>query len=190
VSLEGNLTSGPFQVADRTVFPTRNRVRGPAGEVHIEPKAMDVLCTLAGRSGEVMSREALIDAVWAVRFGGDESLTRVVSMLRKTLGAGAIETVSKRGYRLAAEVKPAVESPGEAKPAASAAVSAPAPAPQIALPRPARAGRAYRLSRQGLGPRTMFPVSGLDFWRLPAVAVALAVALALGVGAADLLLHH
>jgi DNA-binding winged helix-turn-helix (wHTH) protein len=182
VSLEGNFTSGPFQVADRTVFPTRNRVRGPSGEVHIEPKAMDVLCALAGRSGEVMSREALIDAVWAVRFGGDESLTRVVSMLRKTLGAGAIETVSKRGYRLAAEIKPAVETP-EAPTAAMAAPPTP-PAPA----RPERTGRAYRLSRQGLGPRTMFPVSGLDFWRLPAVAVALAIAVALGIGAADLML--
>ncbi len=175
MSLEANFTSEPFQVADRTVFPSRNRVRGPAGEVHIEPKAMDVLCTLAGRGGEVMSREALIDAVWAVRFGGDESLTRVVSMLRKTLGASAIETVSKRGYRLAAEVKAAADTPEPPKTTAAA--------PQ----RPARPGRAYRLSRQGLGPRTMFPVSGLDFWRLPALAVALAVALALGIGAADLL---
>jgi DNA-binding winged helix-turn-helix (wHTH) protein len=177
MSLEANFTSEPFQIADRTVFPSRNRVRGPSGEVHIEPKAMDVLCTLAGRSGEVMSREALIDAVWAVRFGGDESLTRVVSMLRKTLGASAIETVSKRGYRLAAEVKPAADTPEPPKTIAAAA------APQ----RPARPGRAYRLSRQGLGPPTMFPVSGLDFWRLPALAVALAVALALGIGAADLL---
>jgi DNA-binding winged helix-turn-helix (wHTH) protein len=180
VSLEANFTSEPFQIADRTVFPTRNRVRGPAGEVHIEPKAMDVLCTLAGRGGEVMSREALIDAVWAVRFGGDESLTRVVSMLRKTLGASAIETVSKRGYRLAAEVKPAVEIPEAPKTPDSPAQQAPA--------RSVKPGRAYRLSRQGLGPPTMFPVSGLDFWRLPAAAIALALALAIGIGAADLIL--
>jgi DNA-binding winged helix-turn-helix (wHTH) protein len=178
VSLEANFTSEPFQVADRTVFPSRNRVRGPAGEVHIEPKAMDVLCTLAGRSGEVMSREALIDAVWAVRFGGDESLTRVVSMLRKTLGATAIETVSKRGYRLAAEVKPAPE--------AAEAPQIPQVAGATPSPRPTRPVRASRLSRQGLGPQTMFPVSGLDFWRLPAVAVAIAIALAVGIGAADL----
>jgi DNA-binding winged helix-turn-helix (wHTH) protein len=180
VSLEANFTSEPFQIADRTVFPTRNRVRGPAGEVQIEPKAMDVLCTLAGRSGEVMSREALIDAVWAVRFGGDESLTRVVSMLRKTLGASAIETVSKRGYRLAAEVKPAVEVQ-EAPKAPDFPVQAP-PARSV------KPGRAYRLSRQGLGPPTMFPVSGLDFWRLPAAAIALALAVAIGIGAADLIL--
>jgi hypothetical protein len=36
----------------------------------------------------------------------------------------------------------------------------------------------------------MFPVSGLDFWRLPAAAVALAIALALGVGAADLMVQR
>ncbi|HEX5006047.1 MAG TPA: winged helix-turn-helix domain-containing protein [Hyphomonadaceae bacterium] len=188
VSPEGNFTSVPFQVADRTVFPTRNRVSGPAGETHIEPKAMDVLCALARRNGEVMSREALIDAVWAVRFGGDESLTRVVSLLRKTLGRSVIETVSKRGYRLAAEIRPAVEAP---------VVVTAVPTPQVpaapvrtAPARSVRAGRAYRLSRQGLGPRAMFPVSGLDFWRLPAVAVALAIALALGVGAVDLMLSR
>jgi len=156
--------------------------------MHIEPKAMDVLCALAGRNGEVMSREALIDAVWAVRFGGDESLTRVVSMLRKTLGAGAIETVSKRGYRLAAEVKPAAEASEEPKAGETVpAVSVTSAVAFSAPVRPARTGRAYRLSRQGLGPRAMFPVSGLDFWRLPAVAVALAIALALGIGAADLI---
>ena len=176
---DANLSPEPFQVADRTVFPSRNRVRGPAGEVHIEPKAMDVLCTLAGRRGEVMSREALIDAVWAVRFGGDESLTRVVSMLRKTLGPGAIETVPKRGYRLAAEVMPAA-APG---------VEEARPAMIVAPVRSAKSARAYRLSRDGLGPRAMFPVSGLDFWRLPPVAIALAVALAFGIGAADLLLR-
>jgi DNA-binding winged helix-turn-helix (wHTH) protein len=153
--------------------------------VHIEPKAMDVLCALAGRNGEVMSREALIDAVWAVRFGGDESLTRVVSMLRKTLGPSAIETISKRGYRLAAEVKPAAEAPEALK----AAPAVPADSAQAASApvRPERTGRAYRLSRRGLGPRAMFPVSGLDFWRLPAVAATLAIALAVGIGAADLM---
>ncbi len=146
------------------------------------PKAMDVLCVLAARHGEVVSREALIDAVWAVRFGGDESLTRVISLLRKSLGAGAIETVAKRGYRLAAEVRPADETPEG--PEVASAPSQPPPAGSVRR----RTGRAYRLSRQGLGPMTMFPVSGLDFWRLPAGAMVLAIALALGVGAADLLL--
>lgn len=168
-----NPRSGPFRIADRTVFPSRNRVLGPAGEAHLEPKAMDVLCALAGQGGEVMSREALINAVWAVRYGGDESLTRVVSILRKVLGQGIIETVSKRGYRLAAPVQAAPEAERPPQPAASA------------TPRPAAS---HRLRRQGLGPRAMFPVAGLDFWRLPPAAFALALVLALGIAAADLML--
>jgi DNA-binding winged helix-turn-helix (wHTH) protein len=168
-----NFRSDPFQILDRTVFPSRNRVLGPAGETHIEPKAMDVLCTLAEKGGEVMSREALISAVWALRFGGDESLTRVISILRKALGPGAIETVSKRGYRLAEPIQPARE-----------AVEPPRPA-LAALSHPAAS---WRLRRQGLAPHTMFPVAGLDFWRLPSAACALALALALSIGAADLLL--
>jgi hypothetical protein len=104
-------------------------------------------------------------------------------MLRKALGASAIETVSKRGYRLATEVKPVVEAPVTPE-----SPKTPELAPPAAPARSIKPARAYRLSRQGLGPLTMFPVSGLDFWRLPAAAIALALAVAIGIGAADLIL--
>lgn len=66
---------------------------------------MDVLCVLAKCQGQVVSRGDLIDRVWGVQFGGDESLSRAISKLRKTFSlAGAsdvyIETIPKRGYRL------------------------------------------------------------------------------------------
>lgn len=70
---------------------------------------MDVLCALAQGNGEVVSRADLIDIVWGLRFGGDESLSRAVSRLRKTFDQGGaddcyIETIPKRGYRLAQPV--------------------------------------------------------------------------------------
>ena len=68
---------------------------------------MEVLCVLAEHAGQVVSRSAIIDAVWGVAFGGDESLTRAISLLRKAMptsqGRDIIQTISKRGYSLKAE---------------------------------------------------------------------------------------
>jgi DNA-binding winged helix-turn-helix (wHTH) protein/TolB-like protein len=101
--------AGRFTIGDFRIDPARNVVAGPAGEVPIEPKIMDVLCLLARHPGEVLSRETIIDQVWGRAFGADESLTRAISRLRRVFGdarapAQVIETISKRGYRLIAPV--------------------------------------------------------------------------------------
>jgi DNA-binding winged helix-turn-helix (wHTH) protein len=165
--------SEPFRVGDRTVMPQRNRILGPAGESHLEPRVMDVLCAMAANAGEVMSREMLIDEVWQVEFGGDESLTRAISILRKSLGAGCIETIAKRGYRLAASVD---------RPTTAPASLPPEP------PKPARPQETYVLRRLGRGPDHAFPVASLDFWRASPVMFAVALAIALGIATAELLL--
>ena len=75
---------------------------------HLEPKICDVLCRLARSHGEVVTRATLLEDVWGKTYGADESLTRAISLLRKIFKADAerlyIETVPKRGYRLAAPV--------------------------------------------------------------------------------------
>jgi DNA-binding winged helix-turn-helix (wHTH) protein len=70
---------------------------------------MNVLCVLAEQPGVVISRTDLIDKVWHMEYGADEGLTRAISVLRKTFREGGeenvyIETVHKRGYRLAMPV--------------------------------------------------------------------------------------
>jgi DNA-binding winged helix-turn-helix (wHTH) protein/TolB-like protein len=81
---------------------------GRAGEtVRIEPKAMEVLMALAERAGQVVSREALLAAVWPGVVVGDEALTQSIIKLRRAFGDNPrapsyIETISKRGYRLIA----------------------------------------------------------------------------------------
>ena len=164
----------PFRLGDRTAFPQRNRILGPAGEVHVEPRVMDVLCVLAAHAGEVMSREALINGVWAVKYGGDESLTRAISILRKALGPGCIETIAKRGYRLASPVE-------QPDPRADSSATA-EPAEPVESPRP---NWGYELRQQGRGPNRVYPVASLDFWRLPPAAFAVVLTLAIGIAAAD-----
>ncbi|WP_298467934.1 winged helix-turn-helix domain-containing protein [uncultured Erythrobacter sp.] len=84
-------------------------IEGDAGRYSMEPKVLEVLDALIESHGEVVSRDNLIDRVWGVDFGGDERLSRAISLLRKALGDRRgdhqhIETISKRGYRLIAPV--------------------------------------------------------------------------------------
>jgi TolB-like protein/DNA-binding winged helix-turn-helix (wHTH) protein len=98
-----------FRLGALLIEPDQNSVSNGAQRHRLEPKVMQVLCVLAARPGEVISRQELIDQVWGVEHGADESLTRAVSLLRSVLNTdkdlhSVIETIPKRGYRLAAEV--------------------------------------------------------------------------------------
>jgi|GEM_PF-5441759 len=109
------ILSRRFRIGDVDVEIDRNLLRGADWERHLEPKVMDVLRMLAARQGDVVSRAELIETIWQVEYGADESLTRAISHLRKALGDSRdaprfIETISKRGYRLVAPVSEAVEA--------------------------------------------------------------------------------
>jgi DNA-binding winged helix-turn-helix (wHTH) protein/TolB-like protein len=98
-----------LQVGDWTVDPPLNQLSAPGKTVKLEPKAMAALVYLAQRPGEVVSREALLGAVWPGVVVSDDAVTQVVIKLRKALGDSAetpayIQTISKRGYRLVATV--------------------------------------------------------------------------------------
>ncbi len=74
---------------------------------------MDLLFLLARAPGKVFSREQILEALWPGLIVGDDALARTVSKLRQALGDDAkapryIETISKRGYRLLADVAPVV----------------------------------------------------------------------------------
>lgn len=82
-----------------------NQISGPAGSQSVEPIVMEVLSILLQNVGEVVTRDNLIDQVWGVAFGGDQRLSRAISLLRKSLeDAGLdpnyIQTIPKRGYML------------------------------------------------------------------------------------------
>ncbi|MEM7729805.1 MAG: tetratricopeptide repeat protein [Pseudomonadota bacterium] len=100
----------PFIVGDWTVHAARGALRRGRETRALEPKVMDLLVHMAGHPGQVLSREALGDALWHGTVVGEDVLSRTVSKLRKALGDSAtapayIETVPKRGYRLIAPVK-------------------------------------------------------------------------------------
>jgi DNA-binding winged helix-turn-helix (wHTH) protein len=103
-------TPGAFTIGGWWVEPQRNLLGKDGCEVHLEPKAMEVLLCLAGRAGEVVPRHVIVDTVWATEFISDSTLTHAVAVLRRALGDDPraprfIETIPKRGYRLAAAVE-------------------------------------------------------------------------------------
>jgi DNA-binding winged helix-turn-helix (wHTH) protein len=100
------------RLGEWTVEPALNRLSRAGKTVKLEPKAMALLRYLVERPGEVVSREALLSAVWPGVVVGDDSLTQAIIKLRKALGDVAespayIQTISKGGYRLIAPVVPA-----------------------------------------------------------------------------------
>ena len=117
-------------VGDWLVAASLNQIARGEQVIRLEPKAMAVLLHLASRPQQVVSRDDLLCAVWPGVVVGDNALTQVVIKLRKALGDTArepayVQAIAKKGYRLIAEVRPAVPADSE-----GAAVARPAPRPR------------------------------------------------------------
>ena len=94
-----------FRIGDWEVLPARGVLRRGDLEEKPEPKVLEVLMVLARRDGDLVTKEELIDEVWAGRPTADDPITRCLSQLRGHLGDKDrpyqyIETLTKRGYRL------------------------------------------------------------------------------------------
>jgi DNA-binding winged helix-turn-helix (wHTH) protein/predicted ATPase len=101
---------------------TNQRLEDASGAIPLNPKAFEVLRVLIGRSGQLVSKDQLLDAVWADTHVTDGVLKVCIAEIRKALGDSAteprfIETVHRRGYRFVAEVT----APQSAASAAAAA---------------------------------------------------------------------
>ena len=83
--------------------------------VSLTPKAFELLIVFVNNAELVLTKEELMERVWPDAFVEEANLAVNISMLRKALGETPdggqyIETLPRRGYRFAAEVK---ESWGE-----------------------------------------------------------------------------
>jgi len=89
----------------RSDVPKR-RVTVDAREVSLTAKEFDLLAYLAGRPGQVLSRDQIVAGVWGVDFSGDpRTVDTHVKTLREHLGDDAdyprwLETVRGVGYRV------------------------------------------------------------------------------------------
>jgi DNA-binding winged helix-turn-helix (wHTH) protein len=100
-----------FRVAGWIADPAACRLEKNGQQARIEPKVMQVLEYLVEHVGQVVSRQELEQSVWSGTVVGYEAVTNAIIKLRKALGDDArnpqiIETISKHGYRLVADVTP------------------------------------------------------------------------------------
>lgn len=97
-------------IDDWLVKPELSTISRAGETVHLEPKVMQVLVQLALHPDEVLTKEWLIETVWPDTFVSEQALTRCISVLRREMQDDPhtpryIQTISKAGYRLVAEVQ-------------------------------------------------------------------------------------
>jgi DNA-binding winged helix-turn-helix (wHTH) protein/tetratricopeptide (TPR) repeat protein len=124
---------GPYRLEPANALLLRDDAR-----LELPPRAFAVLCHLAARPGQLVTKDELLDAVWGHRFVGESVIKTAVNVIRDALADDArvpryIETVARRGYRFVAS---AAVAPTAAMPTPdSATTTAPtAPAPTVAAP--------------------------------------------------------
>jgi non-specific serine/threonine protein kinase len=89
---------------DVTVDPGAFRVLKGGRAVPMEPKAFVALLALMSAPGVLVTKDRLLTEVWPNTFVAPNTLTRVITQLRRALGDDSktpryIETVHTRGYR-------------------------------------------------------------------------------------------
>ena len=94
-----------FEIGPVRVHPSVRTVERTGRREILEPRVMQVLVALAQSTGDVVSRDDLVETCWGGRIVGDDAVNRVIARLRRTaegIGAGvfAIDTVTRVGYRL------------------------------------------------------------------------------------------
>ncbi|HVF06168.1 MAG TPA: response regulator transcription factor [Frankiaceae bacterium] len=92
-----------LRLGDVVVDPARRRVHRAGEEVHLTATEFDLLAHLAGRPGQVFTRDQLLNAVWGYGDGyGARAVDSHVAALRRKLGAGVVRTVHGVGYAVEA----------------------------------------------------------------------------------------
>lgn len=133
----GEFEFGPFRIDSSERLLHRGDELIP-----LPPKAADTLLALLSSAGRMVDKDELLKTVWPDTFVEEGSLTRNISLLRKTLGdahgdpkggdpkveAVYIETIPRRGYRFVAPVRT-----GNGQPASPAPIQALTAAPRRPL---------------------------------------------------------
>jgi DNA-binding winged helix-turn-helix (wHTH) protein len=119
-----------FQFGDFVLVPRERLLLRENEPVPLTGKAFDLLLVLVRRSGQLVSKDELLQEVWPGRFVEEVNLSVNVSAMRKALGpngAAFIQTVSKRGYRFVAPVLVSDSAPWQHLRAASGHLHGPRP---------------------------------------------------------------
>src|SRR4051812_26679271 len=109
------LTEKKFSFADFELDGARRRLFKQGKPVSLNSRTFDLLLVLVSRRGEILSKDELLEIVWAGQIVEEGNLTVHISTLRKILGEKKddhhfIVTVPGRGYSFIAQLKAENES--------------------------------------------------------------------------------
>lgn len=98
-----------FRFGDFSLDVVEKIVRRDGEIISLQPRVVDVLCLLVERRGALVSKEELMESVWPDSFVEESNITQSIYSLRRALGSDnegkpIIETLPKRGYRIAIAV--------------------------------------------------------------------------------------
>lgn len=97
--LAASLSFGSFLLQ-----PAQRRLLQDGQAVVLGPRAFDLLCELAARPGELLSKDWLLTAVWRGVVVEEANLHVQISQLRKVIGSETVATVPGQGYRFTGTV--------------------------------------------------------------------------------------
>jgi len=106
-----------FEFGSYKLVPSQRLLLRDEDSISLPPKAFDTLVILVENSGQIVSKDTLINRVWPDAFVEENNLNQYISLLRRTLadgknGSDYIETVRGYGYRFRAMVRASPEGNG------------------------------------------------------------------------------
>ena len=94
----------PFRIGQFTVDPEQFCMRENGRTIDVSKRLMQLLCFLAARQGEVVTKEELLSHIWAGVLVSDDTVRKSISDLRilfqQENGSIEIESIRGVGYRL------------------------------------------------------------------------------------------
>jgi eukaryotic-like serine/threonine-protein kinase len=101
----------PFLLNDWLVDPSLECMMRDGVTIKIEGRCVQVLLLLVKHAGDIVSIRQIEDEVWGNGLVTQNSIHRAIAQLRRALGddrkaPSFIETATRRGYRLIAQVRP------------------------------------------------------------------------------------
>jgi len=125
-----------YVFGDCALDPDRRELTRNAEAVAIGPQVFDLLLFLVQNRERVVSKDELLDAVWAGRIVSESTLTSHINAVRKAIGDSGeeqrlIRTVARKGFRFVGDVE---ETDGLTAPNTKTVKSDEASAPALVLP--------------------------------------------------------
>jgi transcriptional activator of cad operon len=110
-------TTAKLRVGAWCVDPVSSEMTRDGETVRLEPRTLRLLLCLAGRAGQIVSADDLLNQVWPGVVVTPDSVYQAIASLRRVLGddpkqPSYVVNVPRQGYRMVAEVGPWTEPAG------------------------------------------------------------------------------